>query len=290
MDFSDHLIAEQSVYAYLNVDRQSPEQTEFQRSVNTFYKYSKDLYIRLTDVEPNNFSITNLPDTIAFLPQNSIFNNILMIRKEDPDFRFVPVSETRDVFERNMLPTIVSDETLTMFAPKADAPRKKMFMSDFPLDTPASLLQSTNPTNLVYDDPDFSNFRNVESLNGYSTLATAVAGIIQSSPDATIANNEWVASLLDLYPINANDYRAIISDENSHINRTTITYKIINDLGSISKTNRDRDEQFSRIKTLLDEYVAQLQPTADGQRQAQAEAEQVAANQQANQQANLQVA
>ncbi|ATZ81489.1 putative transposase [Drosophila innubila nudivirus] len=284
MDFSDHLIAEQSVYAYLNVDKQSPEQTEFQRSVNTFYKYSKDLYTRLTDIEPNDFSITNLPDTIAFLPQNSIFNNILMIRKEDPDFRFVPISETRDVFERNMLPTIVSDETLTMFAPKTDAPRKKMFMNEFPLDTPASLLQSTNPTNLVYDDPDFSNVRDVTTLNGYNALATTVAGIIQSSPDPNVMNNEWVMSLLDLYPLNSNDYRAIISDENSHINRTTITFKIINELSSIRKTNRDRDEQFVRIKSLLDEYVAQLQPTAEG-RLAQADAERVA-----NQQANLQMA
>ncbi|AYP97947.1 putative transposase [Mauternbach virus] len=279
MDFSDHLVAEQTIYAYLNVDKQKPEQTTFQRSVDVFYKYSKDLYTKLTDADPAEFSITNLPDTIAFLPQNSIFSNILMIRKEDPDFRFVPISETRDVFERNMLPTIVSDETLTMFAPKTETPRKSMFMNTLPSDSPASILQTTNPLNLVYDDPDFSGLKNLEALPNYQTLVSTVRDIVEQSPEST-TNDTWVASVFALYPINSNDLRTIISNENTHLNRTTIKYRIINSFSTIIKTNQDREEQFVEIKNLVDNYVAQLGPIGQGQGQQQAnqqQAEQAAA-------------
>ncbi|AQN78578.1 ACH96158.1 unknown protein [Kallithea virus] len=257
MDYSDHLIAEQSVYAYLNVDRQEPQQSRFQESVSQFYKYSKNNATQLTNVDPNGFSITNLPDTVAFLPQNSIFNNIMMIRKEDPDFRFVPVSETRDIFERNSVPIIVSDATVTMFTPKVAAPRQNMFTRAFPTDTSLNSARVTNPNNLVYDDPKFVNFTNVSSLSGYNDLVTRILAIINAPPESTI-NDRWASELYGYYGYDPSEIRSVLNNENQHKNRMTITIRIIDSLNNRQKTNANSDEQFVAIKNEIDAYVARL--------------------------------
>lgn len=96
MDFLELLLAEQSPFAELHVAKITPNYKGPQVDTVKLLGYEKDRpdATQLTDVDTSAYSITNLPNTVQYIPENSIFKYILTVREEDPDFRFVQISST----------------------------------------------------------------------------------------------------------------------------------------------------------------------------------------------------
>lgn len=85
-----NLLAEQSVFAQLVIEKHPPTVSNAQKSSSTLYfPYDIQSTAVLSNIKANEYSITNLPPTIKTLPQKSIFDFIMQISEDSPDFRYV---------------------------------------------------------------------------------------------------------------------------------------------------------------------------------------------------------
>lgn len=88
-----HLIAEQSLFAQLVIKKRKPIVTEAQeKSTKQYISYNDN--VKLTDVDVDEYSIINLPATIKTLPINSIYDRIMHVRDNLPDFRFIRIDSS----------------------------------------------------------------------------------------------------------------------------------------------------------------------------------------------------
>lgn len=87
------LRAEFAPFNQLIVERVRPIRTPLQKFIdmNSLFQYDNDGE-RLTDVDTNLYSIVNLPNTISYVPKNSIYQNIVTLDDQCPDYRFIQVS------------------------------------------------------------------------------------------------------------------------------------------------------------------------------------------------------
>lgn len=87
------LLAEQSIYAQLAIERRKPSITKQQNKNSEFYKTYSPKDKQSQDLA-DEYCITNLPNTIVTLPVNSIFDYILYIANDAPDYKLVAVDGT----------------------------------------------------------------------------------------------------------------------------------------------------------------------------------------------------
>ena len=130
MNTSDSLYAEQSIFASLVVKKQPPKQTIFQRATlgeTSIYNYNFIRQQQLTNIDPSIYSIINLPDTIAFIPKCSVFDNILLIRSSSPDYRFIKIASSTSKLDSLKRTSVVSDKDLKVKRFKDDTEKQSIF-------------------------------------------------------------------------------------------------------------------------------------------------------------------
>ncbi|AUQ44002.1 putative gp028-like protein [Esparto virus] len=264
MDHFEHLIAEQSVYAYLLVEQQISQLTQFQQAVQNIYSYANSGIQPLTNVNPDDYSITNLPNTIAYLPNNSIFKNILLIRSDDPDFRFVKISDEQNIFERMQEPTMISDNNfINLNAQQREHEAQQRGNQHaqqpllIPIGTNTLLTNQPNSTDENYDDPKFNNYSSIEQLPNINTLEMSINNILRQSPESQNVAN-WNADLYNTYSFTQNTIANVLDNRNTHKNNITMKIRIIDFLGRRPKTNANTSEQMLEIKNIIDSYINAL--------------------------------
>lgn len=133
MNYKSLLLAEQSIFAKLVIIKKAVKLTKFQTATlsDAPHEYAHD-EIRYTDVDPDQYCISNLPDTIAFVPKNSVFDNIILIPKSSPDYRFVKIAPSEWLEEPTKV-AVVADKDISVKRFKSDKKTKKLFVSHYPL-------------------------------------------------------------------------------------------------------------------------------------------------------------
>lgn len=124
MSLNNSLLAEQSIYARLVVSRIRPNITTFQRNTipsdgeNSFKLYD---YYALDDTEnltnqanTDEYAITSLPDTLAYLPRYSIFDHLMLITDRDQDYRRLFVASDVDSYFAIDGPSVMTTRTPSM--------------------------------------------------------------------------------------------------------------------------------------------------------------------------------
>lgn len=114
-----NLLAEQSIFAQLVIKRNPAVVSQTQRDNDKYYTLH-DESAKLNSVDTNEYSITNLPPLFSRLPVNSIYDRILFVSQDSPDFRFVNVDngeQSRNATITKSIPASSSLQTLDLNAP-----------------------------------------------------------------------------------------------------------------------------------------------------------------------------
>lgn len=114
-----NLLAEQSIFAQLMIKRKPAIVSQTQRDNDKYYTLH-DESTKLNSVDTDEYSITNLPPLFSRLPVNSIYDRILFVSQDSPDFRFVNVDngeQSRNATVIKSIPASSSLQTLDLNAP-----------------------------------------------------------------------------------------------------------------------------------------------------------------------------
>lgn len=277
MHSSASLLAEQSVFAQLVVKKKATSPTKFQKATENetdVYKYlTADN--ALTSEDPSKYSIINLPDTISFIPQSSIFKNIILIRSSSPDYRFIRVAPSDWMQSSLKRVSIASDSDITVkkFKPQQKT-KRKIFTTQYKADKNFNESSSSdgddeeednddddyNVDNFQKDAPDDPKFNNVDfssalNFNNFETdVVTEVAPIITGFKNSTAARETtWYDALLNSYQFNPR------VSKSTHKNNTTATLAIIAYLRANITTNNPMNytnKDIESIKSIIDNYLA----------------------------------
>lgn len=87
------LLAMQSVYASLHIHRRAPVVQPAQTAYDQLLEYYGDAS-KINNTPTDIYSIVNLPPTMLRIPVNTIYDRIMFIPTDMPDFRFVRVSKS----------------------------------------------------------------------------------------------------------------------------------------------------------------------------------------------------
>lgn len=113
------MLAEQSIFAQLMIKRKPAIVSQTQRDNDKYYTLH-DESTKLNSVDTDEYSITNLPPLFSRLPVNSIYDRILFVSQDSPDFRFVNVDngeQSRNATVIKSIPASSSLQTLDLNAP-----------------------------------------------------------------------------------------------------------------------------------------------------------------------------
>lgn len=119
LSIGSNLLAEQSVFAQLMIKRKPAIVSQTQRDNDKYYTLH-DESTKLNSVDTDDYSITNLPPLFSRLPVNSIYDRILFVSQDSPDFRFVNVDngeQSRNTTVTKSIPSSSSLQTLDLNAP-----------------------------------------------------------------------------------------------------------------------------------------------------------------------------
>lgn len=119
LSIGSNLLAEQSVFAQLMIKRKPAIVSHTQRDNDKYYTLH-DESTKLNSVDTDDYSITNLPPLFSRLPVNSIYDRILFVSQDSPDFRFVNVDngeQSRNTTVTKSIPSSSSLQTLDLNAP-----------------------------------------------------------------------------------------------------------------------------------------------------------------------------
>lgn len=241
MSSYDFIYAEQAINARLVVEKIKPNVSNFQRATNEIYKYFTGE--PFTSVDVSQYSITNLPDTILRVPEDSVFKFILLMPPDAPDYRFVDVTKSKSQFSD--ITTLTVADKLELFNPSVPKPPivtpTRMFA---PLEMPKrSSFATSNATTTdesqmdyaTYNDPKFNSI-NVNSLLDIGELQfpetlLKITNKIQSKPDSPIGttNDDVIRQkILDQYRFDPTLVGAVLSGSNLPLNDQTVTIALTN--------------------------------------------------------------
>lgn len=82
------------MYARLVVKKAAARTDRFQESTKNYFPYY-DIEEKLTESNPLDYTVENLPCTVYSLPKGSIFDKITFMPHDLPDFRVVPVEGSK---------------------------------------------------------------------------------------------------------------------------------------------------------------------------------------------------
>lgn len=290
MSPSASLLAEQSIFAQLIVKKQKSEHTKFQKATEnepSIYKYTKKE--RLTSVNPNEYSIMNLPDTISYIPENSIFSNIILIRSTSPDYRFIPIASVKGSQESMKRVTIASDSDIKVKRFKSNPKKKtKIYTTKYDVrkaddddnddnadnDDGNDSSNNTDDENDAYNvnsDPDDDDdvdadynkddarfasldLNNIETYSNLDLeLISQVAPIVSTFNKSKPLNSDtWSTALLRRYNFSN---KALAS---KHRNTTTLAARIVDYLPNIMSTTSPKNytnDDINKIQSAITSYL-----------------------------------
>lgn len=248
----NNIVAEQSVFAEIRIERKPAVQNLFQKSASTL-SYMRSNTVPKSNVNHDAYRIINMPDTISYIPRHSVFENIILFHADFADFRFVPINQvnTGGGVQSNdsMLPVVITNDIQPVNS-KAATTRNLT----------TSMFTSTLADKQVTDDPVFRDLRgNVESMPNYRTLTVNVAGVINSNSGNSV-NPYWVN---DVYPYGQYSQvyinGVLASNSNYGTNIDTLTVRLIDSLKNIPHdtelTSYATQRVFIEIRQFITNYV-----------------------------------
>lgn len=262
------LLAEQSVYAQLVIERRRATVTPQQQKNDGFYKtyLTKDA---ATNVPASEYSITNLPNTILTLPANSIYDRILFIAKDAPDFRLVPVdgnnvSQTNTCVVRGTS-TFDPDEKINLTSALSGiiANKQPLFADTVPIkpsDVSTHDAMGATCSNVTRNpfEAVFGNPLTLQSSEVSPELMTRIRRIIENTvvePEEELTDSEAVQVILDAMKINQSVVTRL-SENNAPIDydsvRVGLLINIKRQLGDNFVVN---ETSAGRIASTISEYV-----------------------------------
>nr|DBA13075.1 TPA: hypothetical protein [Oryctes rhinoceros nudivirus] len=276
MNSSASLLAEQSIFAQLLIKKKKTEPTKFQKATeNTplIYKYFTSER-PLTSIDSADYSITNLPDTVAYIPKNSIFKNVILIRSSSPDFRHIPIAPSDWLDDPLKRVAVASDSAIKVkrFKPNSKQKKTKIFTTEYQtaeqLESSSSesdtdddnSTNSSTDTDAEYNVEDskfqYVNLNDISTYTGFDTeVVAAVVPIIATfTSNATEQNMPWFEALANKFHFPSEAYLS------TRRNSITFAISIINHLRANIPT--DNAEYFTNknirdIKSIIDKYIAQ---------------------------------
>lgn len=242
MSRSDFIYAEQAINARLVVEKIPSDVSNFQRSTENIYKYFEGTPI--TSVDVSQYSITNLPDTILRIPQDSVFKFILLIPPDAPDYRFVNVTKSKSQFSN--ITTLTVADKLEVFNPSM--PKTSIVTSTTrmfsPLEIPKPLLSTTTSNAstdsrhidyFTYSDEKFNSINvasllDINELNFPQTLLKIITilNAKADSPLGTVDTNTIRQRILDQYNFDPRLVNAVLNGTPLPLNDQTVTIALTN--------------------------------------------------------------
>lgn len=284
MPLSQNILAEQNVYARLVVSRIKPTLTAFQsatieNSVSTrpFYSYyGNDTNVpALTSfVNPDIYSITSLPDTVAYLPRNSIFDHLMLITSNDQDYRKLLVTSKFDTFDMSNGPTIAGSNAPSIYTPSTtqaiyqiNQPITTQLFTSIPPEFAVTPTQKrfADIANVTLADPRFDNITaaniwtkfgsmNLDIMtiiNGNNSNDTSAGDRTSYSPE-TVLQSMGISDDIIAYVKTQTDISAV--KKNSSVIKAYIVLQSIPDNGA-SLTAAELKNLVSIIDTCVDRYT-----------------------------------
>lgn len=249
------LLAEQSIFAQLVIKHAKATQNTHQRStINNpeVYKYAADDE-QVTPIDPTEYSIINLPDAIAYIPNNSIFGNIALIQKSSPDYRFVPINGASQCAQSAARRIVSEDDITTATAASAPVlkPSRQLFSNDLKAfsSKPGAKPQDDIPVKFRYEA-----FEDPLTYAGFDTrVVVPFLGIARDfNADVPTRERTWYEQVVTDLEIN---------DEVSKSMRKTplrakwIILKYLRTNSSIKYPYNYTDEDLAKIENAISSYV-----------------------------------
>lgn len=280
MNSSASLLAEQSIFAQLLIKKKKTQPTKFQKATEDtplIYKYFTNER-PLTSIDSADYSITNLPDTVAYVPKNSIFKNVILIRSSSPDFRHIPIAPSDWLDDPLKRVAVASDSDIKVkrFKPNSKQKKTKIFTTEYQTaeQLESSSLESdeddtdensTNVDSSTGIDADYNvedskfqyvNLNDISTYTGFDTeVVAAIVPIIATfATNTTEQNMPWYEALTDKYHFPSGAYLS------TRRNAITFTINIINHLrNNIPTENAEyfTNRNINDMKSIIDKYIAQ---------------------------------
>lgn len=230
-------LAAQSVYARLVVKKAAAHTDRFQESTKNYFPYY-DIGEKLTESNPLDYTVDNLPSTVYSLPKGSIFDKITFLPHDLPDFRVIPVAGSK--------PSKITADTTNTVAPSAPAIVKTgpptTFTNRGNKPYPVFKTSAAGNASSIGDTSD----TDVESLLLLGTRplaldATAVKTFLGTDyttveitlADGSIDHNDRrtkqsvMANASQYLRVPKATVQAVLSAENEHVNRDTLKVGIL---------------------------------------------------------------
>lgn len=229
-------LAAQSVYARLVVKKAAARTDRFQESTRNYFPYY-DIGEKLTESNPLDYTVDNLPSTVYSLPKGSIFDKITFLPYDLPDFRVVPVEGTKPAqvnASMNMsapnAPAIVKTGQPTTFTNRGNKPY------------PVFKTSAAGNTSSIGDTSDTNAERLLELGGSPLTLDVAAVKTFLGTDyttvelmlaDGSIHHNDGrnkesvIANASQYLRVPKVTVQAVLSAKNEHMNKDTIKVGIL---------------------------------------------------------------
>lgn len=262
-----NLMAEQTVFASINIER-IPAVQSMRQIAMTDIAYMKNSAEPKSQLDHQQYRITNLPDTFAYVPKNSVFENIILFHAALPDFRFVPINQVTNTGIRTtdvLRPLVITDQIQPGDSYLHLKPRitHSMFTSQ--------LAAQQTMGDAVFNDLG----GNVQLLQNYETLRVTVAGLINKNK-GDVNDPSWVNDLY-AYGQYSKAFVAMVTMQNSQIgdNVNTVTIRVINSLSNLPHDRDITSDTMNKVNIEIKRTVSahvqnkQEQQNIDSERQRQ---------------------
>lgn len=251
MNFNS-LIAEHSINAGIVIERRPAEQSINQQTM-TEYDYQKDGVQPNSNVNHADYRIVNLPDTIAYIPKNSVFENIILFHSSYADFRFVPINRIKDGMKTtDNVQSVVIGSDLQPVDP---------YNSIQPART-SSMLTSTLDIVADQQDPKFANIANVANMDEYNIMLNTITGLINRN-NGNVTDASWIQGVYQQGKISRQYVDAVMATSPGADNASSIEVRLIE---SIKNERHDANltveiyrEVYVVIKNFVLKYAAAQQ-------------------------------
>lgn len=276
MSLNLNILAEQNVYARLIVSKIPPRLTGFQKATIDNSKSAKAIYSYygndasvppLTEnVDVNAYSITSLPDTLAYLPRNSIYDYLMLITSGDQDYRKLYVTSQHDTYDMTNGPTLAAkvpslytkNVTQAIYQTNPLLSGKPLFASD-PPDFAVTPVQSQNIATAINIVPDnrFNDITNSNFGEKFGSLHLELKSILDDSNNSSEQKRFTVNDVLTAMGISEDTLAYVKSQplvENLNKNAETITvYTVLQMLNNDGVTISD--DQLNRFVLTLQQSI-----------------------------------
>lgn len=243
-----NLMAEQSVYAQLVIERRPVEQSRYQQN-NTRQSYMRNNTNPASNVDHSAYRIVNMPDTIAYVPKHSIFENIILFHTDFADFRFVPINRVVDGLKTNeSIPSIVITNQLQPIDPYVGAQPNRV----------SSIFTESLGAMPTHSDPVFDGLTGgVTAMPGYSLLRTQVSSLVSGNGLNPSSNQDWVNDLYT-FGMHSNEYVNLVNSGNSSVgnNNESVYIRLVASLSNIPHDANLSSPALNQVVVLLRQFIS----------------------------------